>query len=135
MSDQQATTSVIQKKSAQQPALGNRLLQGKSTARKRQRAAESPDHRALQLEQQREYQRAYRRRKAAATTEQIPGAHKSARARPPVFYKCTSYINSWLGALTSGSRQENYQKVSNSCLINTTEIMFAKDYDNVSERL
>ena len=30
-------------------------LQGKSTARKRQRAAESPDHRALGLERQREY--------------------------------------------------------------------------------
>ena len=33
---------------------------GKSTARRLQRAVESPDHRALRLERQREYQRAYR---------------------------------------------------------------------------
>ena len=77
MSDKQATA--IQNKTARQLALEtpgehlDRLLQGKSTARNRQRAVESPDHRALRLERQREYQRAYRRRKAVATTEQIPG--------------------------------------------------------------
>ena len=69
-------------KTAQQQSLQtsgqhlDQLVQDKSTSRKRQRAAESPDQRERQLERQREYQREYRRQKAA---EQTPG--KSAGER------------------------------------------------------
>ena len=79
MSDESTTTPASQRRTTQQPALDtpgqhiDRLLQDRSTARKRRRAAESPDQRERRLERQREYQRAYRRRKAAPTTEQTPG--------------------------------------------------------------
>ena len=46
-----------------------RVLQEKAATKKRQREAESPDQHARRLERQREYQLAYQRRKAAATTE------------------------------------------------------------------
>ena len=49
-----SSRGAIQNKTAHWRSL-DRLLQGKGTARKRQRAAESPDHRDLRLERQLEY--------------------------------------------------------------------------------
>ena len=79
MSDEQTFTAQ-QLRTAQRPSLEtperhlSQLLQDHRSARKRRRAAESPDQWERCLEQQREYQRDYRQRqKAAATTEQTPG--------------------------------------------------------------